>query len=116
MVNDLPLLKVVLHIIEGSKELIKRIVKDDGDEEDFFRVLGESNEPLACAISNLESMLQMFYHMGIITEEDIKAIDKNKTSFYENLHEMFISGRISKEIFDRLVGLGDFSFDKGKMQ
>lgn len=104
--NDLGSLKIVLKVLNESKESLDNIIKDPNEE--YFRILSSTTEPLKTAISNIESIIIALLSVDIISKESITSIDINKTSFHEILEKLYVKGMLSATNFEEFIELARF--------
>jgi polyhydroxyalkanoate synthesis regulator phasin len=112
--NDLPILKFVIKTIEDSSDIIDKIVKEGGENEDSFRIITKTVEPLKTAQSNIESIINFFIFLGIIDKELIINDDLTKTHFYSVMNDLYKLGKISQDRFKEF--LYDFKFKTEEKQ
>ena len=104
--NDLGSLKVVLKILEESQATIDTIIKDPNEE--YFKILSSTIEPLQTAIADIDSVIRVFISMGLIESESISKIELVKTSFYELLEKIYQNGKLSQTNFELFIDLAKF--------
>jgi len=104
--NDLGNLKVVLKILEESRSVIDTIIKDPNEE--FFKILSSTIEPLQTAIADIDSVIRVFISMELIDIKSISEIEVVKTSFYEILEKIYLNGRLSQSNFKIFLDLAKF--------
>lgn len=97
--NDLPVLKFVTNTIENSTEIIDRIVKEGGENEDAFRIITKTVEPMKTACSNIESIITFLIYYGIIDKKSVDETDITRTHFYEVINNLYKLGKISQDTF-----------------
>lgn len=102
-VNDLGNLKIVEKILDESSYILDSIVKNPSPEEEYFRMLGSSIEPLKTAISDIESVIRILIDIGIVPESTLSTIEVSKTAFYETLEHIYQMGKLSQEKFEELI-------------
>lgn len=104
--NDLGNLKIVLKVLNESRESLDKLVKDPNEE--YFKILSSTIEPLNTAISDIESIIIALVSMGIITEESITNVEVAKTSFHEILEQLYVKGKLSVTHFEEFLELAKF--------
>ncbi len=109
-VNDLASLKFVANIIEKNKEIIERIIREPTEDDEFFKILPKTAEPLRTAIWDIEQTIKLFISLGIISQSSIDKISFEETSFYEILLKNYEDGRFSTEQFKAFMN--DTKFKK----
>ncbi|HBD94955.1 MAG: hypothetical protein A2015_08360 [Spirochaetes bacterium GWF1_31_7] len=109
-VNDLASLKFVANIIEKNNDIIERIVREPTEDDEFFKILPKTAEPLRTAIWDIEQTIKLFISLGIISQSSIDKISFEETSFYEILLKNYENGRFSTEQFKAFMN--DTKFKK----
>ena len=99
--NDLGNLKIVEKILEESTEVLDQLVKTP--EEEYFRILSDTVEPLKTAIADIEVVIDILIKMGIVSVEAIANVELTSTSFYENMMNIYRNGKLSEENFNQLL-------------
>lgn len=109
--NDLGLLKFVLDVIDNSQNVIKEMVLGaTSEEEELFKILPKTIEPLMTAIADIEQVFNIFITMGIISKEDLINVNIENTSFYEILYKMYSNGYFSQQLFEKFLEDARFKF------
>lgn len=104
--NDLGNLKIVLKVLNESRDSLDQIIKDPNEE--YFKILSSTIEPLNTAISDIESVIIALVTVGIITKESITDVELAKTSFHEILEKLYIKGKLSVTHFEEFLELAKF--------
>lgn len=107
-INDLGNLKIVLNILEGSKKVIDRIVKEPVEDEECFRILTSTIEPFSTAIADIENFIKVLVSIGFIEAQALESTDVTKTAFFETLQRILKEGKLSSEKFKILLDLASF--------
>ncbi|OHD15910.1 MAG: hypothetical protein A2086_07915 [Spirochaetes bacterium GWD1_27_9] len=115
--NDLGLLKFVLKIVENSRHVIEEtILGGVTEEEEVFKILPKTIEPLKTAIVDFELAIISFVNMGIIDVSSVSNLNIEKTSFYEILSKMYSDGDFSAELFKSFIEDAKFNFKGGEIE
>ena len=70
-VNDLSALKFVAIIIQKSAHIINKIAREPDEEDEFFKILPQTEEALLTAIWDIEQSIKLFIDLGIIDAQSI---------------------------------------------
>lgn len=109
-VNDLASLKFVAEIIERNRNVIEKIIREPTEEDEFFKILPKTAEPLRTAIWDIEQTIKLFISLGIVEQDSIDKIKFEETSFYEILLNNYKQGGFSTEQFQ--LFLEDTKFNR----
>lgn len=110
-INDLGNLKIVLSILEGSKEVIDSIIKESGEDEEYFRILTSTIEPFSTAIVDIENFINVMVEIGFINPNSLKSTDVTKTAFFEALKKILNEGKLSYNKFEQLLEMASFKLN-----
>lgn len=108
--NDLGSLKVVLKILEESKESIDDLIKEP--EEEYFKILSLAIEPLKMAIDDIEVVIKALISIGLIKQESIESVNISHTSFHEVLEKIYLQGKLSAEHYEDFMELARYNVKK----
>lgn len=99
--NDLPLIKIIAEIIDGSQEAIAPIVKMA--DEEFFRIIPYTGEPLRTVAADLECVSEILLELNFVTYEDLDIKNIEKTIFFNMLDKLYKNGKLETETFNKLL-------------
>jgi DNA-binding response OmpR family regulator len=102
-VNDLPLIRFVINIIEKSREFLEQTATGFGEEEDMFRLLPKTLEPLRTSLADFDQSLSLLINLGILRKDTFQNISIEKTAFYHMLQNLYDQGGISPGLFNTFL-------------
>lgn len=114
-VNDLASLKFVAGILERNKPIIDQIIKEASEDEQFFKILTKTIEPLRTAIWDIEQSILLFISIGLISHDSIDKIDMEKTAFFEIIDTIYKDGGFSSEMFEKFLDEGKFRYNNSEV-
>lgn len=103
VLQDLPIVKLLMSILEKNKQFIQSISIGPTDEEELFSILPEIIVPLQKIAENLEKMVESFVQLGIISKQTLAGLDIKSTYFFELLSQVHGRGVLSEETYQNLL-------------
>lgn len=108
VIHDLPIIKFVSAVLEQNQSFIEETFSGVSEEEELFKMLPKTITPLKTVSSDIEQMVMLLVHVGMIDKEKLAGFEIKETTFYRVLEEIYERGGMSRELFDSFVELSKF--------